>query len=157
MTAPLARSTPQADNSRVALAAMYTGVLTAEGSGLGLAALLVLAESFYLTSAVDAAEAPLTPPMMLQALAFALEEHHAAALAELTPLERHAYVAQLAEMRTALRSAIEPAWDALADAMDSASERAMAPPPSNTPPTASALLRALYRAVCGWLARPGTA
>ena len=141
-------------STRQALSTMYTGALDRAGNGLTLEAMLVLAEAFHPASSDDAAEAPLTPGILMQALAFALEEHHSACMA--AEVQPSAYLARLEATRHRMRAATEQAWEGLCDALDAEAERLETPAPGEGA-SVLPLLTALHQALIGWTRRAGHA
>ena len=134
------------------LAAMYTGRLAqASPATVDLPGLFIAAEAFHYAGAAEASRAAVSPTTLLHSLAYAVEQHHAAALARLPTSEHQAYVQALAHMHgTAQRDAGE-AWHKVEQSISTALHRAPCAQPIDPRP----LLVALYQAVRAWLCRPG--
>lgn len=133
-----------------ALAAMYTGRLAqASPANVDLAGLLIAAEAFCYTDTADASRAPATPATLLHSLAYAVEQHHGAALARLPTSEHKAYVQSIAQMHGAVQHDAGEAWHQVEQAISTALHRAALRSARRPPPVA------LYQAVRAWLCSPG--
>jgi hypothetical protein len=144
--------TPASPTPSQALAAMYTGRLAqASPANVDLGGLLIAAEAFCYTDTADASLAPVSPAALLHSLAYAVEQHHAAALARLPTSEHQAYVQAVAQMHDTVQRDAGEAWHQVEQSISTALHRAPCAQPVDPHP----LLVALYQAVRAWLCSPG--